>query len=362
MRSHILSLVERYLGKGHFSGDENISVRCPFHKGGEESRPSFSVNVVTGVWHCFTGCGAGTFPKLLKLLGLPSHVIDAELKDIRQELTANREALNWKKKSIWVSRDPFAAPIILPESLLAPYDWCPTKLIEAGFDTNWLKYMDIGYDRTNNRITYPIRDVYGNLAGISGGAAIAGQFPKYKVYQGKYKDYASGEIIPSPYGEWFDEEYSDYAFQNHNYLWNYDNVYPRLFFGNTEQTVIIVEGFKACLWLLQMGWSNTVALMGSSMSDHQRNLLHRIRANIVLFLDNDDAGRKGTDKIAKVLRKFEPGVKIAQYPSANESQPDSLTQAEVAAAIQGAEEYPIWRKRIYNEYGRSSSGREQRTF
>ena len=29
---------------------------CPFHV---ESNPSFSINVETGLWHCFAGCGSG---------------------------------------------------------------------------------------------------------------------------------------------------------------------------------------------------------------------------------------------------------------------------------------------------------------
>ena len=37
------------------SGDQ-AKVRCPFH---DDQRPSCSVNLVKGLWHCFAGCGAG---------------------------------------------------------------------------------------------------------------------------------------------------------------------------------------------------------------------------------------------------------------------------------------------------------------
>jgi DNA primase len=346
MRQQIRSLVERLLGRGHFSGEENMSVRCPFHKGGEETRPSFSINVTNGVWHCFTGCGGGSLPKLLHLLGLSREKIDEELKDLREELEYNKQNLKWKKEANWKTKDPFLAAPILPETILRPYHFCPTKLVEAGFDQRWLEWMDVGFDRNNNRITYPIRDVYGNLAGISGGATVAGQYPKYKVYQGKHQDPVSGHLVPSPYGQWFDEQYPEYWFKNHNYLWNYDNIYPTLFFGKEVQTLIIVEGFKACLWLLQNGWNNTVALMGSSMSEQQSNLIHRLRSNVILFLDNDEAGWEGTKNIASRVQRFQPGVHIAHYPYAEECQPDDLTPAEVAAAIQGSENYPQWRKRF----------------
>lgn len=348
MRSHVQDLVERYIGRGHYSGENNISLRCPFHKGGQESRPSFSVNVDSGAFQCFTCKVSGGLPKLLKLLQLPDSVVDAELRDIRKELEENRERRKWKKKAEWISRDPFLASMILPESLLRPYKLLPLKLQAEGFDTRWLEYMEIGYDRVNNRITYPIRDIYGNLAGLAGGASIAGQYPKYKVYQGGRKDPQTNHWIPSEYGEWFDESYPGYLFHNHDFLWNFDQVYPTLFFTKSEdQYIILVEGYKACLWVLQSGFSNVVALMGSSLSEKQCSLLNRISARIILFLDQDQAGRKGTIQIGKTLRKLgKSGILVAHYPYVDDCQPDDLPGYEVTASITGAIPYPQWLKEI----------------
>lgn len=357
MRQKVLSIVEKYLGRGHFSGEENVSVRCPFHKGGQETRPSFSINVTNGVWHCFTCKASGPLGKLLRALNLPRNVIDAELHDIKDELKNNEQRQEWKRKIQWVSRDPFLADPILPEIIIKPFEYCPMSLVEAGFDPAWLQWMDVGFDKENNRIIYPVRDIYGNLAGVSGGATIAGQFPKYKVYQGQRNNPETNQTIGSDYGPWFDEIYPNYTFKNHRYLWNFDQVYPLIFFSEQEQTIIIVEGFKACLWLLQHGHSNTVALMGSSMSDHQRTLLHRLRTNVILFLDNDEAGIAGTSKIASDLIKIQPGVRIALYPNANECQPDDLTAVEITAAIQGAETYSQWKGRTNYVDGRSTKRR-----
>lgn len=356
MRQQILSLVERYLGKGHFSGDENVSVRCPFHKEGNETRPSFSVNVTNGVWQCFTCHRTGPLHKLLSGLGLPRNKIEAELKDIRGELEANRQHIEWKKRIRWQKQDPFQADMILPETLLKPYEWCPTNLVQAGFDAAWLQWLDIGFDRANNRVMYPIRDMYGNLAGMSGGAVISGTYPKYKVYQGPHLDPMSGKTVGSDYGPWFDEQYPNYLFKSHNYLWNFDQVYPRLFFGKEQGTIIICEGFKACMWLLQHGWMNTVALMGSSLSDHQRNLLHRLNVNVILFLDNDEAGQEATDKIAFVIRQFQPGVSIALYPPET-NQPDDLVLEELSGAIQGSQTYPQWKRTHAHVNGRTKKRR-----
>jgi len=201
-------------------------------------------------------------------------------------------------------------------------------------------------------------DIYGNLAGMSGGSAISGVYPKYKVYQGRHVDPISGKEVGSDYGVWFDEQYPNYIIHNHNYLWNYDQVYPGLFFGKGQQDLIIVEGFKACIWLLQHGWSNTVALMGSSMSDHQRSLINRLNSRVTLFLDNDSAGRDATDDIARLLRKTQPGVQIALYP-ADTNQPDDLDPEGLTAAIQGAESYPKWKRRTGHVNGRTKKRRSE---
>lgn len=354
MKAKILSLVERYLGRGHFSGEENISVPCPFHA--TKDGTPFSINVTNGVWQCFSCHVSGPLHKLLHGLGLPRHLIDAELKDIKGELEANRKRLAWKKRTQWITKDPFLAETVLPEALLKPYEWCPMNLVNAGFSPQWLQWLDIGFDRANNRVMYPIRDMYGNLAGFSGGATIAGMQPKYKVYQGPHTDPISGKLVGSDYGPWFDEQFPEYKFHNHHYLWNFDNVYPKLFFGKEEQTLIITEGFKACIWLLQHGWSNTIALMGSSMSDHQRNLIHRVAAKVILFLDNDEAGREATVDISRQLRQVSTGVKIALYP-ADARQPDDLVPEEIAAAIQGSETYPQWKRRHPHVHGKSKKGR-----
>jgi DNA primase len=85
-------------------------------------------------------------------------------------------------------------------------------------------------------------------------------------------------------------------------MWNFDNGLPvGLFFGKDGNAyLIITEGFKACLWLLQCGYTNTVALMGSSLSEKQASLLHRLRVRVVLFLDNDTREKEAMKKIGKL--------------------------------------------------------------
>jgi DNA primase len=353
MRDYVIDLVQRYVdSRIRKSGDENITCRCPFHKGGQETKPSFSVNVERGLFHCFTCHASGGLPKLLSMLGLPPHEVDKELGPIRGQIKNRLQHLRirtQKEDTRWVrpvtlNDNFYKAPQILSESIISAFNWCPAQLIDMGFHQQWLQYLQIGVDRQNQRITYPVRDIYGNLAGFVGGRTNAGQLPKYKVYKGK--SIVDGVVIPGDYGTWFDEEYPGYEFKNHEYLWNFDKVYPSMYFGKEVETLIIVEGFKACIWLLQHGWRNVVALMGDGISERQLELLLRVRANYLLFLDNNEAGQEATQKIGNVLQKAVPMVWAVQYPpeADDECQPDDLDYSHLYQVIGNAPLFRDWKK------------------
>lgn len=198
-----------------------------------------------------------------------------------------------------------------------------------------MRVMGIGYDVKNQRIMYPIHDMYGNLAGYVGGATqytTDNAWQKYRVYQGRNK-HPNGPWVNSDYGEWFDdwfrEQYdcssSEYHLKNHDFLWNFHRVWAKRTSNPGSVPVIyLVEGFKACMWMVQSGFEDTVALMGSYVSEKQQQMLHKTGCEIVLFLDNDKAGIAATSKVGKLL--FGPmygKVSVVNYP-----QEDSNTQPD----------------------------------
>ena len=344
MRDTIIDIVSRYVDpKIRRAGQGNISVKCPFHA--VKDGTPFSVNVEIGLFHCFTCHVSGTIPTMLSMLGVSQDTIEAEIGPIRQAIKSALEGRSDRQVAQYFTNNPFRAKHILSEAIISAYDWCPIPLVEAGFDPSWLKYLQIGVDMKNRRITYPVRDIYGNLAGFVGGRTDKTQEPKYRVYSGKRTTY-DGNVLLSDYGTWFDEDYPTYEFKSHDYLWNYDKVYPRLVFSKDPEYVVIVEGFKACMWSLQCGFLNTVALMGSSMSFRQKELLLRVDARIILFLDNNEAGQNGTYKIGNMLQKAVPTVWVAQYPpgAGLNCQPDDLDIDLVRSTITEAIPFRIWKK------------------
>jgi DNA primase len=345
MRDAVLAIVEKHVGEGRPVGDGNYLTRCPFHKGGQESTPSFSINLEKALFTCFTCKVGGPISWLLHMLGVPRAQIKQELAGIQSELDVQLRLRDLERRAEWNYHDPIQADTVLPEGLLEPYLQCreklpvdPTRLVRKGFSRDVLSSMQVGFDPSKSRVIYPVRDLYGNLAGMVGGST-QGTMPKYLVYQGGQDVPAAGTYRPADYGPHFDAEFPGYVFKKSKYLWNFDSVYPRIFFSQEVRALVLVEGFKAAMWLLQHGYTNTVALMTSKLSYMQKQQLMRLHARIVLFLDNDEPGQAGTRQILRDLRACMPWVVAVRYPKSSEFtnlQPDDLSAEVLDEVLSGA--------------------------
>lgn len=347
MNEEVFSLISRYL-PGPFSpgGGDNVLTRCPFHGGGQERKPSFSIDLRQGVFHCFACDEKGTLRTLLRKLNLSDDSIDSELKVVKPHLERTQRLHRVERDNQFAFRDPFLADYILPEKVLGAYNFCPKMLLDKGFDQSVLHDMGVGYDLSKHRITYPIRDIYGNLAGISAGATEYSSLPhpKYKVYQGRRQDF-QGHWKEGDFGPSFDEMYPGFVCENHDFLWNYDNLWPfARTMAESNTTVCIVEGFKACLWMKQSGFKNTVALMGSYLSRRQLQLLQRLGCNLVLALDNDLPGIKATARVGKLLRdSMHAKLWVMRYPMEHiNTQPDSYSSPELHEMVSSSYGLADW--------------------
>jgi 5S rRNA maturation endonuclease (ribonuclease M5) len=217
------------------------------------------------------------------------------------------------------STNPLSDNQILPESILGLYDFEPKYLVSRGFSPAVLDEFDIGYDLVSKRVTFPIRDVYGRLVGISGRTDNKYQQPRYKIYKEEF-------------------HYLDprYELRKRSILWNAHNAWAKFMHSTERPVLILVEGFKAALYLIQLGYKDTIALMGSTLSDVQRFILSMLGGIVIVFLDNDSAGLKGTRKIVRELRVRSTCIPYAvRYPddpsayndpkiNIRKAQPDSL--------------------------------------
>ena len=327
LHDSVLEIAEKYLRKVKRTGSENIMAICPFHRrpdGGEEKTPSFSMSLTKGVYFCHACQEKGNLITFLRNVGVSRLIIERQFRPVLDQVASYAPKKLDPLRPDLFDRNP------LPEGLLGLFDYCPTGLVEEGFEESILQKHDVGFDKDHMRITFPLRDLNGNLMGISG-RTVLGEFPRYKVYDREFEKWG----LPMRRTE------------KRNVLWNADRVYPQAFFQSMAR-VVVVEGFKACLWLIQHGVPNTVALLGTHLSEQQKWVLERIGGEVYLMLDNGEWGQRGVARVGAKLA-MSLTVKVVEYPE-EKAQPSDLGPSEVHEALSKAKDYFLWATEEKNKW------------
>lgn len=314
----VLHVASKYLKwHRHVSGN-NLQGACPFHA--ESTEGAFYISLETGLFICH-GCQAkGSLPTFLKWVGSP--------KALRQE--AHEQLAKFTRFDQHTQRPEKINLTPISEALLGIFDFCPVDLVNAGFSPALLKEYDVGFDKMHMRITFPLRDHNGTLVGISGRTVI-NKHPRYLIYK------------RNMYEKFSERRFTKYDIDKKHLLWNFHNIQPAVYHGEYN-SIIIVEGYKACLWMIQCGFPNTVALMGLHLSNTQRSLLQRFNVPLYIFLDNGTKAREATAATAEKLRRASR-VSICEYPRYCDAgvQPDDLSEEEIQTIMQTAQPYAKWR-------------------
>ncbi|MGA1354784.1 MAG: toprim domain-containing protein, partial [Candidatus Limnocylindrus sp.] len=299
----LLDLVERGVFGPMWSREgAEVKIQCP-SPDHDDHNPSCFLNLEKQVFNCFS-CGArGHVTKALRWLGLPvSDIAQLELSKLPQYV-------------------PPAPPLVyLDDVVLGAWDYVPYQWIDAGLDEQILAQHQIGYDCVNHRITVPIRDRYGRLLCVSGRATQPGQEPRYKIYKTEL-----GDCLPDGYKP-----------RKGAVLWRQHMLPP-------SDEVIVAEGFKAAMWLVQHGYHSVVATMGKNVTNEQVGLLCSLRRRVFIFFDEDEAGRKGSKELGITL--YRSGIDVRYVTYTDGKSPDDLTPCEIAHALSEAQPHLLWRQR-----------------
>lgn len=155
----------------------------------------------------------------------------------------------------------------ITNNLLSKYNM--KDLIEVGITKESKNdYIDI----FSHRIMIPIFDQYGNPVGF--GARVLGDAkPKYI------------NTMATP------------LFNKSELLFNYYKA--KSFARNYE--MIVVEGYMDVISANAMGFANTVGIMGTALTKEQIELLKKLKCEITLSLDNDDAGKNAMIRVIPEL-------------------------------------------------------------
>lgn len=155
----------------------------------------------------------------------------------------------------------------ITNNLLSKYNM--KDLIEVGITKKSKNdYIDI----FSHRIMIPIFDQYGNPVGF--GARVLGDAkPKYI------------NTMATP------------LFNKSELLFNYHKA--KSFARDYE--MIVVEGYMDVISANAMGFSNIVGIMGTALTKEQIELLKKLKCEITLSLDNDDAGKNAMIRVIPEL-------------------------------------------------------------
>lgn len=310
--TRVVEIARQFLQKIRPAGPDNFIALCPFH---DDTSPSFCMSIHSGLYICYACAEKGTFRSFLTKLGATPQDLKFKYGKTLEDLRRNQPP----------PPNPLKPEVVMepnrhiPEDLLGVFNRCPLGLLEEGFDEAILKEFGVGVDVTHDRVTYPLRDLQGHLVGISGRSLHDDVEPRYKVYLEEYRKW---DLPP-------------YQTDKRLLLWNAYRIYPEVMRASDRPRVVIVEGFKACMWLKQAGIKYVVALMTREMSRAQKWILERMGGSYVLMLDNDAPGITGTINVAAELLKSAP-VRVVEYDG---RQPTDVPLHELPGLVESAASY-----------------------
>ena len=232
--------------------EEQIVIHCPFH---EDRKESCAINLDKGAWICFAGCGQGGLKSFIhKFTGKSWADIDADIGGQLDSSVLEINPLFFGDEEKEVSKElPYQKPEIISD--IPDNHW----IYKRGFTKQTILDWDC---KTNNFLDFmiPAKDL--ELETIGWITRRTQAIPKYLFSKG---------------------------FAKSKTLFGMDKI-------KNIDTLYLVEGALDCMWLSQHGYPS-VAILGASISRTQIELLGNLQPHeVVLALDNDDAGRKGISK------------------------------------------------------------------
>lgn len=318
---------------------------CPFHN---EKTPSFTVNEEKGFYHCF-GCGANgdliefvkqtegvSFPeaveRLAAIAGMPMPVQHPADKARQQRTATLHEAMElaakWFSAQLasqagtgarqYLERRQVSAKAVsafrlgyapggrtgLKEALIAR-GVTEAILLEGGLIIKPEDGRD-SYDRFRDRLMFPISDRRGRVIAF-GGRALGDAPAKY---------------LNSP---------ETPLFHKGHVLYNVALARQQAFEAGN---VIVAEGYMDVIALSDAGFLQSVAPLGTAITEEQLQILWRMAPEPIMCLDGDEAGWRAALRAAeRALPLLKPGcsLRFALLPTGVD--PDDLIRKDGSGAM-----------------------------
>jgi len=302
------------------NGDSLTGV-CPIHGG--DNKTAFRVSLSKNCWNCFSRCGCGGNVldfvakkeniSLLKAANLLVEWFNLKIETPESEEPSPRERKpesRVQNKSTASKREPEPAPGVVETGENKPLEFTLKNLqpdhaylSQRGLSPTTIQTFGLGFCTKGiqkDRIAIPIHNAAGQLVAYAGRALSDDAPEKYQFPKG---------------------------FKKSLELFNFH----RAIAESADRPLVIVEGFFDVMNLWQHGLRRVVALMGRYLSPGHEELIRRhtnSHSQVIVMLDEDEAGRDARELIAGRLARF-VFVKVHTFDQPG-TQPDQLSADEVA--------------------------------
>ncbi len=168
--------------------------------------------------------------------------------------------------------------------------------------------IPVSFDRFRDRVIFPIADFRGRIVGF-GGRALSADVPAKYLNSPETDLFHKGSLL-----------YNGVAARKAAY---------------DAGTVVAVEGYADVIQMAAAGFSNTVAPLGTALTERQLEILWRMADEPVLCFDGDPAGLRAAYRaidLAMPLLKPGRSVRFALLPSGQD--PDDLIRSEGREAME----------------------------
>lgn len=312
----------------HRTGRSYVGL-CPFHA---EDTPSFNVNEERGFFHCF-GCGVGgniftflmrieglSFPEAVRGvaarfgLSLPTLHRDPREKEREDLYQINTLAVTYFQRSLWETPGEEARRYLASRGL--------TKEVAERFALGYAPPWDSGlarflqerkvamdkavllglvgkrgsggyYDRFRHRLIFPITDVVGRTIGFGGRLIADSEIKQGQSYQTETEIEGGGGRSLSPVSV---SSVPKYLNSPDSPLYKKGSSLYGLFQAKDaigrKGRVLVVEGYIDALVLVQNGFPETVAVLGTALGAEQLKFIRRFTQEVIVFFDGDAAGER----------------------------------------------------------------------
>ncbi|WNF37728.1 DNA primase [Bacillaceae bacterium IKA-2] len=315
----------------------NMIGLCPFHG---EKTPSFSVSAEKQLYHCF-GCGAGgnAFSFIMAIEGLEFldsvKRLGAQVNIDLPELEKNDAPAATNEQNTMVAGSELAAKLY--HHLLVQTEQgqgAREYLLQRGFNTEMIETFSIGFapdtwdtltlffEKRNVRLE-PMEQI-GLLARRDFDGKLFDRFRNRIIFPIWNKD---GKVVGFG-GRVLGNEQPKYLNSSDSKIFNKSNILYGLHIARMEirkkNEAVLFEGYVDVISAWQAGVKNSVATLGTAITDQQAKLIRRNAETVIICYDSDQAGLKATYRAIGILEAHNCYIKVARLPEGFD--PDDFIQ------------------------------------